>query len=493
MKVVFKNINKSFNQVKVLDNVSLTIDGGIHAIMGENGAGKSTLMKVMSGLYQADSGSVVIDGTTKQYKSLSDAEKDGIFFIHQELSILSNMSVSENMFLNKELKKGFILDKKLMDEKTKEYLNELGLDVDVTKKAGSCSIGQQQIIEIARVLKENAKMIIMDEPTAALTEKETDRLFALINDLKARGITIIYISHRMEEIFKLSDAISVLRDGAFVGTKKTSETNNEEIIKMMVNREIHDVYPKKETHYDSEVVLKVANISKKGQYQNISFELHKGEILGFAGLMGSGRTEIMHGIFGSVPYDSGSIYVNGIELKNTIKNSIENKIAFITEDRKSEGIITDFMIKDNIILTNLDSIKDKVKIKGKKQKELANKYVDMLQIKCSSINHLLKKMSGGNQQKVVIGKWLNIGPDILIMDEPTRGVDVGAKQEIYNIIKTLCEEQGMAIILVSSEMPEVIGMSDRICVLHEGKLMGVLDKENVSQEAIMALATGGLK
>ncbi|MDF9867653.1 ribose transport system ATP-binding protein [Bacilli bacterium PM5-3] len=489
MKVQFKNINKAFNGVNVLNDISLTINGGIHALMGENGAGKSTLMKILTGVYQADSGDIYVDGNFKKYKHPRKAEEDGIVFIHQELNILPHMSVTDNIFLNKEITNGFLVNQKEMDKQAKKLLNDLGLDIDVCKDASKYSVGQQQIIEIAKALKEQAKLIIMDEPTAALSEKETVKLFEIIENLKNQGITIIYISHRMEEVFKLCDYVSVLRDGMFIDTLDVKNTSNNDIIKLMVGREIVDIYPKKDKYLD-EITLSVNSITKKSKYNDISFELHKGEILGFAGLMGSGRTEVMHGIFGSDPFDEGEIFVAGKNINNKIEASIENKIAFITEDRKSQGIITDFDIKDNIVMTNYDSVLKKWRLSNTRQHEVSKKYIDMLNIKCSGVHHLLKKMSGGNQQKVVIGKWLNISPNILIMDEPTRGVDVGAKQEIYSIMKKLCED-GLSIILVSSEMPEVLGMSDRVAVMHEGKLMKILDKEEASQEKVMQLATGG--
>ncbi|WP_423362936.1 sugar ABC transporter ATP-binding protein [Mycoplasma sp. P36-A1] len=490
MKVEFKHIEKSFNKVHVLKDVNLVIDGQVQAIMGENGAGKSTLMKILTGVYQPTSGEIFIDGVQKHYKHPKEAEKDGIVFIHQELTILPEMSVTENIFLNKEYKKGFIVDSKKMNAEAKTLLESLGSNIDVTKRAGSYSVGQQQIIEIAKAIREDAKLLIMDEPTAALSEKECEKLFKIINDLKDKGITIVYISHRMEEVFLLSDKISVLRDGMFIATMPTKETSFNEVIKLMVGRELKDIFPKKPM-YSEKVILKVDNISKKNHYHNISFELHEGEILGIAGLMGAGRTEIMHGIFGSQPVDSGSIYMNNHKLKNNIENSIKHKIAFITEDRKSEGIITSFDIKNNIPLTNLESISNNSIISLKKEKAISDEFMEKLHIKASGINHKLEKMSGGNQQKVVISKWLNIHPKVLIMDEPTRGVDIGAKKEIYDIMTDLCEQKNNAIILVSSELGEVIGMSDRILVLREGEMMGILDKKDATQENIMTLATGG--
>ncbi|MDL2211594.1 sugar ABC transporter ATP-binding protein [Erysipelotrichaceae bacterium OttesenSCG-928-M19] len=490
MKVEFKGINKSFNGVQVLNDISFTIDGKIHALMGENGAGKSTLMKILTGVYQSDEGQVIVDGIEKKYTHPKEAEKDGIIFIHQELNILPFISVTDNIFLNKEITKGIFVKQKEMDQQARSLLNELGLDIDVTKEAGQYSVGQQQIIEIAKALKEHAKLIIMDEPTAALSEKETVKLFEIINNLKKQGIGIIYISHRIEEVFMLCDKISVLRDGSFIETLMSEQTTRNDVIRLMVGREIVDIYPKK-LPYQDDIVLQVNNISKINKYQDVSFELHKGEILGFAGLMGAGRTEVMHGVFGSDPYDEGSIIVNGKKIKNRIEDSIKNKIAFITEDRKNEGIITEFNIKDNIIMTNYDSIAKKGRISNKMQNQVTTEYIELLKIKCSGLQHLLKKMSGGNQQKVVIGKWLNINPSILIMDEPTRGVDVGAKQEIYSIMKELCEEEGISIILVSSEMPEVLGMSDRVAVMHEGRLVDILNREEASQENVMKLATGG--
>lgn len=489
MVVEFKHITKDFGPVKVLKDVNLVIDGQVQAIMGENGAGKSTLMKILTGVYQPTSGSIFVDGVEKHYHHPLEAEKDGIVFIHQELTIIPEMSVTQNIFLNKEIKKGVLLDKKAMNEQAKQLLGNLGTNIDVRKRAGSYSIGQQQIIEIAKALKENAKLIIMDEPTAALSEKESQLLFKVIDDLKKQGITIVYISHRMEEVFEICDKISVLRDGQFIASKETKDTSFHDVIKMMVGRDLDDVFPSKDKASDK-VLLKVDNLSCKGLYSNINFELHEGEILGFAGLMGSGRTEIMHGIFGSIPHDSGSVYIHGKKLNNTIQESIKNKIAFITEDRKSEGVVTAFDIMSNIPLSNLKSVSNHRILSRKKARDLSHEYIDKLNIKASGVHHKLEKMSGGNQQKVVISKWLNIDPDVLIMDEPTRGVDIGAKSEIYEIMNDLCKEN-KGIILVSSEMGEVIGMADRIVVLHEGKQMGILDKKDATQENIMTLATGG--
>lgn len=490
MKIKFENISKSFNGVSVLKDISFEIDGHIHALMGENGAGKSTLMKILTGVYEMDEGKIFVDGKQVKYDHPKSALKDGIVFIHQELNILGNMSVSDNIFLNQELVKNKIVDQKQMNEISHELLSRLGLDIDVSKKASSYSIGQQQIMEIAKALRQDAKLIIMDEPTAALSQRESQLFFKLINDLKNDGIHIIYISHRMEEVFDLSDKISVLRDGEYIETLDTVNTNNKEIVTLMVNREIEETN-KSYDHVSKDVVLKVDNLNKTNQYSNISFELYEEEILGVAGLMGAGRSEIMHGIFKSDPPTSGDVYLNGNKLKNSIDDSIKNNLAFITEDRKSEGVVTNFTLKENLILTNLNHVSNNKVISNKKVNDLCDRFINSLNIKCSGSQQYLKNMSGGNQQKVVISKWLNTNPKVLIMDEPTRGIDINAKEEIYDITRTLCHQKKMSIILVSSELNEIIKMSDRVMVIHEGKIAGFLEREMITQENIMTLATGG--
>lgn len=492
MHIVLKNIHKSFGTNKVLDGAGFELkEGEVHALMGENGAGKSTLMKILTGVYEKDSGEVLVDGQEVCFKSPKDAEKKGIVFVYQELNVIHDMTVQENFFLGKEIKYTFNLcAKREMYEKSKEALEKLNINILPNQIVGDLSIGQQQMIEICKALMINAKVIIMDEPTAALTESETKVLFETIKELKEKGVSIIYISHRMEEIFQICDRITVMRDGQFIDTKKIQETSMNDIVKMMIGREIGERYPKRESKIGEEI-LKVSNLAFKNVFQNISFNVKKGEILGVSGLMGAGRTEIMKSIFGEMPYDKGKVEIEGkeVSIKKPI-DAIECGIGFITEDRKDEGLMLEKSIKDNIGLLNFMEISRKGFIKESYENSISEKAIDQFNIKCFDNEHICENLSGGNQQKVVLAKWIYRDPKILILDEPTRGVDVGAKKEIYTIINQLAEK-GMAIIMVSSDLPEVIGVSDRVMVMREGKLAGILDKEKCSQENIMILATGG--
>ncbi|MFX3622927.1 MAG: sugar ABC transporter ATP-binding protein [Ectobacillus sp.] len=493
MHIQMQSISKAFNGNPVLKDVQFSLQAGeVHALMGENGAGKSTLMKILTGVYEKDSGRILIDGKEQSFKSAKEAEDNGIAFIHQELNILPNLTVAENMFLGKELKYGRtgILRTREMNEKAEQQLQSLGLHVKGSKLAGELSVGQQQLIEIGKALMTNAKVIIMDEPTAALTDREIETLFAVINKLRKENVSFVYISHRMEEIFSICDAITILRDGEYVGTRLIPETSFDEVVSMMVGRSIGERYPER-TAQPGEVIFELRNGTKKGKFESVSFTLRKGEILGVAGLMGAGRTEIMKAIFGYDRLDEGQIFINGKETK--IKSPIDaiaNKIAFITEDRKSEGLILDFSIRENLALPNLKRISKSGILQGGKEAEFVSNMISKLNVKAASGEQPVKSLSGGNQQKVVLAKWLGIQPDILILDEPTRGVDVGAKKEIYSIMNELTE-QGVAIIMVSSELPEILGMSDRVLVIHEGKAGGILERSAATQESIMALATGG--
>lgn len=493
MQITMKGINKSFGSVSVLNNVEFEIsDGEVHALMGENGAGKSTLMKILTGVYTRDSGTVTVDGREVVYKNPQEAEKDGIVFIYQELNVLEDLTVEENMFLGKEIHNSFgVCDEKAMREKVKEILNRLGVNISPSLVMSELSVGNQQMIEIAKALMVDAKVIIMDEPTAALTQSETGILFDVINSLRKKGVSIIYISHRMEEIFQLCDRVTVLRDGTYVGTSKISDINMNQVVKMMIGREIGERYPKRDTSIGEEI-FKVEDFTKKGFFENISFSVRKGEVFGVSGLMGSGRTEIMQAIFGNLPFESGKIQIDGkvVTIKSP-EQAIKYGLGFITEDRKEEGLMLEESIQKNIALTNLDKIsRKKVVLDKKKEDDLVAKAIEDLQIRCFGPSHECKNLSGGNQQKVVFAKWIYSNPKILILDEPTRGVDVGAKKEIYNIINELADK-GVAIIMVSSELPEVLGMSDRIMVVWEGLIRGILDQKEANQENIMILATGG--
>lgn len=493
MQIEMTGINKSFGTNQVLKDAGFLLnDGEVHALMGENGAGKSTLMKILTGVYTKDAGTIIVDGKEVNYKTLQEAEKAGIVFIHQELNVMFDLTVEENLFMGKEIKNKFgICNQKAMRNKAKETLDKLGVNISPSKVMSDLSVGQQQMIEICKALMVDAKVIIMDEPTAALTQSETKVLFEVIHSLRKNGVSIVYISHRMEEIFELCDRITILRDGSYIGTRNISDVNMNDIVKMMIGREIGERYPKREIKTGKEI-LKVKGLTKKGVFENISFSVKEGEVLGVSGLMGAGRTEIMQAIFGNLPYEKGEIEIN--QKKVTIKSpqaAIKNGIGFITEDRKTEGLLLEESIETNVALANLDKISSNNTIlKRNKENELALKSIKELHIKCFGPHHECNNLSGGNQQKVVFAKWIYTEPKILILDEPTRGVDIGAKKEIYTIINELASK-GVAIIMVSSELPEVLGMSDRVMVIREGSLRGILNRDEANQENIMTLATGG--
>ena len=492
MNIEMRNIHKSFGTNRVLTGVDFDLrEGEVHALMGENGAGKSTLMNILTGLHSRDEGTILIDGKETYFSNPKEAEENGVAFIHQELNIWRDMTVLDNLFIGKEKTSALgFLNMKQMKELAKEQFRKLAVTIPLPQEAGECSVGQQQMIEIAKALMTNAKVIIMDEPTAALTEREIQKLFEVINALRKEGVSIVYISHRMEEIFAICDRITVMRDGKTVDTKPIPETSFDEVVRKMVGRELTERYPARQPS-PGDVVLEVKNISRKGRFENVNFSVRSGEIVGVSGLMGAGRTEMMRAIFGLDPLDSGEVWIRG--QKVTIRkpdDAVKHGIGFITEDRKDEGLVLDFSVRENMALPNLFSFSSKGFISGKKEQEFVETLVKRLQIKTHTTETAARNLSGGNQQKVVIAKWIGIGPKVLILDEPTRGVDVGAKREIYQLMNELTE-RGVAIIMVSSELPEVLGMSDRILVVHEGRITGELDGTTATQEHIMTLATGG--
>ncbi|MGL5956271.1 MAG: sugar ABC transporter ATP-binding protein [Brevinema sp.] len=491
MNIIMQNITKSFHVNKVLSNVDFELKHGeILALMGENGAGKSTLMKILTGVYQKDSGKIFVDDKEVIFHNPKEAELNGISFIHQELNVLYDLTVEENLFIGKELETFGWCNKKKMLEESITILSILDVNISPNMRMSSLSIGQQQMVEICKALMNNTKIIIMDEPTAALTDKETKALFRVISRLKDQEVSIIYISHRMEEIFEISDRIMVMRDGCNIGIRNTAETTMGEIVKMMIGREINDRFPKRESQI-GEKILEVQGLTAHGFFKDVSFHVSQGEILGIGGLMGAGRTEIVRALFGNLPYDQGNIYINGFLRKiHSPQDAINHKIGFITEDRKMEGLLLEKSIRENISLSNLSFISHCGVINSKQENQLANTAISDFHIKSFNQDTLTINLSGGNQQKVVLAKWILKNPVILILDEPTRGVDIGAKKEIYMIMNKLAS-QGVAIIMVSSELPELLGMSDRIAVVHEGKIAGILEKEQYSQENIMILATGG--
>lgn len=492
MNIEMTGINKSFGTNQVLNNAGFFLnDGEVHALMGENGAGKSTLMKILTGVYTKDSGVVKVDGKEVSYSSPQEAEAAGIVFIYQELNVMFDLTVEENLFMGKEITKGMgICNRKAMRARAEEVLSRMGVKIPVDTVMSDLSVGQQQMIEICKALLVDAKVIIMDEPTAALTQSETAALFEVINNLRKRGVSIVYISHRMEEIFDLCDRITVLRDGQYIDTRNISDIDMDDIVRMMIGREIGERYPSR-NHSIGETVFEVRNLTKKDAFEDVSFSVGAGEVLGVSGLMGAGRTEIMQALFGYVRSDSGEILIDGkpVKIKNPA-DAMKAGIGFITEDRKVEGLMLDKTIRENIGLTNLGVISGGGVISKPKEKSLIKRGIEEFKIRCFGSEHECGNLSGGNQQKVVLAKWIYTEPKILILDEPTRGVDIGAKKEIYNVINDMASK-GVAIIMVSSELPEVLGMSDRVMVVREGDVRGILTIENANQENIMTLATGG--
>ena len=489
-----KNICKSFPGVRVLEDVNLQIKPGeVHALMGENGAGKSTLMKILMGIYKADQGSIVLQGQETVIHGPKDAMSKGISMIHQELNTLLDMEVAENVFVGREiLKKGFskmiIVDLDKMREETARYFREMSIDIDPKAKMRTLSVAEMQLVEIVKAISLNSKIIVMDEPTSAITEKEAQVLFAQIDRLKKQGVAIIYISHKMDEIFRISDTITVLRDGEWIGTKPASELDDNSLIKMMVGRELTDIYPK-EPALIGDVILEVKDLSRGKKVKNVSLTLRRGEVLGIAGLVGAGRSELVETIFGLYPKTGGEIFLNGkkADIKNP-KEAIKNKIALITEDRKLTGLNLIASVKENISIVSLSKMSKKGIIDKKRENEVAEKYIKELKIKTPNGNAIVGNLSGGNQQKVVLAKWLLDEPEIIIFDEPTRGIDIGAKRDIYLLINELAKE-GKAVIVISSEMAEVMGISDRIAVMCEGQLKGMIQREEFSQELIMSYSS----
>ena len=492
MEIVMSGIAKAFGTNQVLRDVSITLkEGEVHALMGENGAGKSTLMNILTGIHKADAGKITIDGIERTFSNPREAELNGVAFIHQELNIWPNLTLLENLYLMRPKRNKFgMLDKKAMLTEAEATCKELGIELPLTAEAGLCSVGHQQMTEILRILMLDAKVVIMDEPTAALTERETATLFNMMRKMKERGVAIVYISHRMEEVFSECDTITVMRDGHTIITKPTTEISVDEVVRHMVGRSIDEFYPARTTT-PGEVVMSVDKLKPEGFDNDISFSLRKGEILGVAGLMGAGRTEIMRAIFGVDKHNGGTITVNGSVLNcKKPEDAIKAGIAFITENRKSEGLILDFSIGSNITLPNLSDICPSHVLHKNKLETFADELSKKLGVKTQSIHEPASSLSGGNQQKVVIAKWVGKKPSIIIMDEPTRGIDIGAKRDIYDLMNELTNN-GVSIIMVSSELPEVLGMSDRVMVIHEGCVAGILDRNEATPESIMTLATGG--
>lgn len=492
MQIEMRGIDKAFGSNQVLKHAGFELrDGEIHALMGENGAGKSTLMKILTGVYTRDAGTVTVDGQEVVYKNPQEAERAGIVFIYQELNVLFDLTVEENLFMGKEITKGFgVCDKKAMRAKAQEVMDKMGVHIPVNAVMSDLSVGQQQMVEICKALMVDAKVLIMDEPTAALTESETKVLFEVIESLKAKGVSIVYISHRMEEIFQLCDRITILRDGQYVGTRNICDITMDDVVQMMIGREIGERYPQRDAEIGGEV-LRVEGLTHEKMFRDVSFSVRAGEVLGVSGLMGAGRTEIMQAIFGNLPTVGGKLFIEGKEVHiHNPRQAIAAGIGFITEDRKTEGLLLEKSIAENIEICNLNKVSEKSVLSRKKSAELVKKGINEFRIKCFGPDHECYNLSGGNQQKVVLAKWIYTDPKILILDEPTRGVDIGAKKEIYSVINDLAA-RGVAVIMVSSELPEVLGMSDRIMVVHEGCVTGIIDGKDADQAKVMTLATGG--
>ncbi len=489
--LTMKGIDKSFPGVHALDHVDLEVRRGeVHALMGENGAGKSTLMKVLTGIYTKDSGTITFEGKEVEFHNTREAQEAGIVIVHQELNMLGHLTVAQNIFIGREFKKGIAIDDKKMNEEAAKLFRRLNIDIDPTETMSNLTVGKQQMCEIAKAISHEAKVIVFDEPSAALTEAEIDELFKIIRDLREQQLGIIYISHRMDEIKVITDRVTVMRDGTYVGTLITSQCTKNDIINMMVGRVIYeDPKTKSMVPEGAPVVLRVENLNAGKMVQNVSFQLHKGEILGFSGLMGAGRTETARAIFGADPKQSGDIYVNGEKVViNSPEDAVKHGIGYLSEDRKRFGIVVQKTIAENTTLATLKEFLNGIFINKKKENQVAQQYVDSLATKTPGVDQLVVNLSGGNQQKVVIAKWLARNSDILIFDEPTRGIDVGAKNEIYKLMNRLASE-GKAIIMISSEMTEILRMSDRIVVMCEGKITGELDIAEATQEKIMNLAT----
>lgn len=472
-----ENISKSFPGVKALDQVSFRIrKGEVHALVGENGAGKSTLMKILNGNYTKDTGTIKIDGKEVEIHGPGDAKANGISIIFQELNLVPLLSIAENIYIGRLPKKNKRIDWKKLYADTSEALKRVGYEIDPRTLVGELSVAQKQMVEIARALSyPNTRILLMDEPTATLTTKETEILFDVVRNLKEQGISVIFISHKLEELFEICDTLTVIRDGQVIETMPIEGLTKDDVTTKMIGREITNIYPARNSKPSDEVVLKVEGLTHKSIYRDITFELHRGEVLGMAGLVGAGRTEIARGIFGIDFRDGGDIYVKGEKVRvNSPSDAIRHGICYLSEDRKMEGLMGNMSVMLNISAANLNKMLTHGLINRKKEAEVAQELVDSLKVKTPNLEQKVFNLSGGNMQKVVLAKWLNTNVDIFIFDEPTRGIDVGAKYEIYQLINRLVE-QGKSVIMISSELPEVMGMSDRLLVIRQGRISAELD------------------
>lgn len=487
-------IDVLFPGVHALNNCSFELKRGeVHALVGENGAGKSTLMKVLTGIYTDYTGEIILDGDRVKFSNIKEAQEKGISIVHQELNLLNYLTVAQNIFIGRE-SAGFFVNDREINKKTQKLIDDFNINIKPTDKVMSLSVGKLQMVEIARAMSyEHTKILILDEPTAALSEKETEELFEKVRMLKEKGVSVIFISHRMAELKQIADRITIMRDGEYISTVNSGDCSIEKIIQMMVGRKVEqNVKSKSEVKESTPVVMEVRNLCS-AVVKDVSFNLRKGEILGFAGLVGAGRTEVMRLIFGADSMESGEMFINGQEVRiRTPKDAVRNGIGYLSEDRKRYGLALDLSVRDNIILGSIDKFTTMKLISTKKCDQAVDEYSNSLKIKTPTYRQLIKFLSGGNQQKVIIAKWLMMNTDILIFDEPTRGIDVGAKSEIYDLIHALVR-QGKSVIMISSELPEILRMSDRVIVMCEGKKTGELDISQASQETLMRLATSNEK
>ncbi len=488
-----RDVTKSFPGVKALKGVNFTLrKGTVHALMGENGAGKSTLMKILYGIYQGDSGTIRFKGKELYPKSPIEAIRNGIAMIPQEISPIPNLSVASNVFLGKEIVKKYgvqLVDQKRIEAETAKLFRELKISIEPAAMMGDISIANAQLVAIATAVSYNSDVIIMDEPTSALTDKEVEQLYKIVEDLVQKGIAMVFITHKLDEVFRMAHEVTVFRDGEFIGTEQIEHVDKDKLISMMVGRDMDEFFHKEFAEI-GDVVLSVKNLTLGKKFQNVSFDLRQGEVLGVAGLMGAGRTEVMEALFGFKPAESGEIRIKGQQVRiANPADAIGHNIGFVTEDRKLTGLFLDLDISNNMIMPDVDTYLTAKLLDSHLIKERCESQRDQLKIKTPSLVELIKNLSGGNQQKVLISRWLLTEPEILILDEPTRGIDVGAKAEIHRLICELAKA-GKAIIMISSEMPEILSMSDRIIVMHEGKYAGQLSREEATQEKVLQLATG---
>ena len=486
-----QGIQKYFSGVHALRGVNFELRAGeVHALMGENGAGKSTLIKVLCGIHKRDGGSVELFGKDVNFNNIAESQNAGISVIHQELNMMGHLTVAQNMFIGREPKKGIFIDDKKMEADAKKLFDKMGVKIDPSTKLGDLTVGKQQMVEITKAVSRECKLLVLDEPTAALTQPEVEELFKIMNDLRDKGIGMIYISHRMDEINRISDRVTVMRDGEYVDTVNTADVTKDDIVKMMVGRTIMgEQKAASAVPADAPVILEVKNLNAGKEVKNVSFQLRKGEILGFAGLMGAGRTEVARALYGADPKQTGEIFINGKKVNIKIPaDAVKNGICYLSEDRKRYGLMLMKSVAENSAIASIDQFISGGWINDKKIKSVSTEYNLKLRTKTPSMDQLLKNLSGGNQQKVIIARWLIKNCDIFIFDEPTRGIDVGAKSEIYTLMEELAQ-QGKSIIMISSELPEVLRMSDRIVVMCEGRVTRELDIAEATQEEIMKYAT----